>query len=197
MAKVRGTAILGTLAFARGRFGEQKTRELVDGLTGEQKALLRDFEGSGIAMHGWYDTALLADLTGRLDSRLGSGDLSTAREVGQHVAFQDVNRFFKWLMRLGGPEMVLSRAGAVWNNYYDDGRYVLESVGDGRGVLRIEGSSSAGPIICKRIEGWMERALVLTLPAGAEPVIREEAHLVREPAVGPQSFCRFVAEWKR
>jgi hypothetical protein len=48
-----------------------------------------------------------------------------------------------------------------------------------------------------RIEGWMERALVLTLPAGAEPVIREEAHLVCEPAIGPQSFCRFVAEWKR
>ena len=196
MAKVRGTTILGTLEFARTRFGELKTREVVEALRPEQRSALRDVAGSGIAAHGWYDTALLADLTGRLDSRLGQGDLSLAREAGTYVAFQDVNRFFKWLMRLGGPGVLFNRAGAVWNNYYDDGRYVLESLGEGRGVIRIEASSSAGPVICKRIEGWIERALVLTLGAHTQPVIREQGHLLREPAVGPQSFCRFVAEWK-
>jgi hypothetical protein len=196
MAKVRGTSILGTLEFARIRFGEGKARELLEGLRPEQRAMLRDASGSGLAAHGWYDTQLLADLTAQLDSRLGKGDLALAREAGTHVAFQDVNRFFKWLMRLGGPSVLFNRAGAVWNNYYDDGRYVLESLGDGKAVIRIEGSSSAGPIVCKRIEGWIERALGLTLGAGTEPVIREQSHLVREAAVGPQSFCRFVATWK-
>ena len=55
-----------------------------------------------------------------------------------------MNRFFKWLMRLGGPHVLFNRAGAVWNNYYDDGRYVLEELGDGRAIMRIESSSSAG-----------------------------------------------------
>jgi hypothetical protein len=196
MAKVRGTSILGTLEFARTRFGEPQVREVVESLPPAERSLLRDTAGSGIAQHGWYDTSLLVDLTGRIDSRLGKGDLSLAREAGNFVAFQDVNRFFKWLMRLGGPGVLFNRAGAVWNNYYDDGRYVLESLGDGRAVIRIEGSSSAGPVVCKRMEGWIERALTLTLGAQAQPAIHETGHLVRETAVGPQAFCRFAAEWK-
>jgi len=65
----------------------------------------------------------------------------------------------------------------------------------GTAIMRIESSSSAGVVVCKRIEGWMERALALTLGPDAHPVIREQGHVVCEPAVGPQSFCRFVAEW--
>jgi len=65
----------------------------------------------------------------------------------------------------------------------------------GTSIMRIESSSSAGVVVCKRIEGWMERALALTLGPDAHPVIRERGHVVCEPAVGPQSFCRFVAEW--
>jgi hypothetical protein len=159
------------------------------------RTTLVDAGGQGIAAHGWYDTALVVELTSRIDSEHGKGDLALAREIGTHVAFQDVSRFFKWLMRLGGPSVLFNRAGAVWNNYYDDGRYVLEELAGGRAIMRIESSSSAGAVVCKRIEGWMERALVLTLGPDAHPVIREQGHIVCEPAVGPQSFCRFSAEW--
>lgn len=196
MGKVRGTSIMGTLEFARLRFGEERARELVSGLAPAHRAVLLDAAGSGVAPHGWYDSSLLVDLTSRLDSLLGKGDLELARAAGNHVAFQDVNRFFKWLMRLGGPGILFNRAGAVWNNYYDDGRYVLETLSEGRAVIRIEGCSSAGSVVCKRMEGWIERALSLTLGSQAEPHIREQNHLVREPAIGPQSLCRFVAEWK-
>jgi hypothetical protein len=196
VAKVRGTSILGTLAFVRERFGEEAAGRVFAGLAEDHRAALRDAAGGGVALHGWYDTGLLVELTSRIDRELGKGDLALARDMGSHVAFQDVNRFFKWLMRLGGPGILFSRAGAVWNNYYDDGRYVCEHVGDGRASIRIEGSSSAGPVVCKRMEGWIERALEVTLGADKQPVIREEAHLRREAAVGDQAFCRFVAEWR-
>jgi hypothetical protein len=196
VAKVRGTAVLGTLDFVRARFGEDAVGRLVAGLPEGLRATLRDAAASGVALHGWYDTELLVELTARADRELGQGDLALARAAGNHVAFQDVNRFFKWLMRLGGPGVLFSRAGAVWNNYYDDGRYVLEEVGDGRASIRIEGSSSAGPVVCKRMEGWMERALEITLGPEKRPVIREDVHLLRDPAVSEQPFCRFVAEWR-
>jgi hypothetical protein len=196
VGKVRGTSVLGTLDFARARFGEEAAGRLVAGLPDGLRAALRDAAGSGVALHGWYDTELLVELTSRIDRELGQGDLALARAIGHHVAFQDVNRFFKWLMRLGGPDVLFSRAGAVWNNYYDDGRYVLEQVGDGRASIRIEGSSSAGPVVCKRMEGWMERALEITLGQEKRPAIREDVHLARDPAVSRQPFCRFVAEWR-
>jgi hypothetical protein len=196
MGKVRGASILGTLDFVRVKFGDEAAGRVFAGLSGDARQTLRDPAGSGLALHGWYDTALLVDLTSLVDGEMGRGDLALARAMGTHVAFQDVNRFFKWLMRLGGPGILFARAGAVWNNYYDDGRYVLESVGDGRASIRIEGSTSAGPVVCKRMEGWMERALDITLGAGARPVIVEEAHVLRDPAVCELPFCRFVAEWR-
>jgi hypothetical protein len=196
LGKVRGTSVLGTLEFARSRYGDESARRLWAGLPPPMRTTLVDVAGQGIAAHGWYDTDLVVELTSRIDSELGKGDLALAREIGTHVAFQDVNRFFKWLMRLGGPNVLFSRAGAVWNNYYDDGRYVLEDFADGRAIIRIEGSSSAGEVVCKRIEGWIERALTLTLGSDSHPAIHEQGHLVNEPALGPQSFCRFVAEWQ-
>jgi hypothetical protein len=196
VGKVRGTSVLGTLDFVRSRFGEEAARRLFAGLPEGQRATLRDPAGSGVALHGWYETGLLVDLTGRVDRELGKGDLALARAAGNHVAFQDVNRFFKWLMRLGGPGILFNRAGAVWNNYYDDGRYVLESVADGRASIRIEGSSSADPVVCKRMEGWIERALEITLGPEKQPAIREEAHLRHDAALCAQPFCRFVADWK-
>ena len=196
MGKVRGTSVLGTLDFVRTRFGEEAAAKIFAGLPGDMKETLRDAAGGGLALHGWYDTSLLVELTSRVDREMGRGDLALARAMGNHVAFQDVNRFFKWLMRLGGPGILFSRAGAVWNNYYDDGRYVLEQVGEGRASIRIEGSSSAGPVVCKRMEGWIERALEITLGREKQPAIREDVHVMRDPAVGEQPFCRFVAEWK-
>jgi hypothetical protein len=196
VGKVRGTSVLGTLDFVRTRFGEGAAASTFAGLPGGMKETLRDEAGSGLALHGWYETSLLVELTSRVDREWGRSDLALARAIGKHVAFQDVNRFFKWLMRLGGPSILFSRAGAVWNNYYDDGRYVLEHVGDGRASIRIEGSSSAGPVVCKRMEGWIERALEITLGADKQPAIREDGHLVRDPTVSEQPFCRFVAEWR-
>jgi hypothetical protein len=196
VGKVRGTSVLGTLDFVRARFGDEGAATIFAGLPGDMRQTLRDAAGSGVALHGWYDTALLVELTSRVDREMGQGDLALARAIGNHVAFQDVNRFFKWLMRLGGPGILFTRAGAVWNNYYDDGRYVLEGAGDGRASIRIEGSSSADPVVCKRMEGWIERALEITLGAEKQPVIVEAAHLRRDPAVAEQPFCRFVAEWR-
>ncbi len=196
MAKVRGTAVLGTLDYARARYGAAAAERLFAALPQAMQATLVDSAARGVAAHGWYDTELVVELTRRIDSEHGKGDLLLAREIGTHVAFQDVNRFFKWLMRLGGPSVLFQRAGAVWNNYYDDGRYVLEQFSAGRVVMRIESSSSAGNVVCRRIEGWIERALDLTLGPEAHPQIREQDHLVSEADVGSQPFCRFVAEWR-
>ena len=42
----------------------------------------------------------------------------------------------------------------------------------------------------------MERALEITLGREKQPAIREDVHVLRDPAVSQRPFCRFVAEWK-
>jgi len=197
MADVRGASILGTIRFVRERFGDEGLEALFATLEPGTRETFGDPGAGSVLTSGWYDCALLSDLSLGLDRTFGKGDLSLAREVGRAVAFQDVNRFFQWLLGLGGTTMVLSRAGSVWKNYHSAGRYVFEGVEGQRASLRIEDWSSADPVMCKRLEGWMERALELTRGAGSEPTIREELHLALDPAVSPHRFCRFVADWSR
>jgi hypothetical protein len=192
MAKVRGATLLGTLAYVRESFGEEALRKVASGVSPALREVMS--EGS-LVLHGWYECALLSELTREIDRVCGKGDLALAREAGRHGAFQDVNRFFKWMLRLTGPGMIFSRAASVWNNYHSAGRYVFEGAQGNRAAIRIEDWDGADPVMCKRIEGWIERALEITLGTGARPHIHEEVHLHTDGAVSPQRFCRYVAEW--
>ena len=195
MANMRGASLLGTLDYARRTFGEDSLKRVMAALPEETRRAIGDPANPSVLTQGWYDARLISDLTRVVDQVCGQGDLALARAAGKHVAFEDVNRFFKWLLRLTSPATLFNRAASVWNNYHSGGHYVAQTIESGRARIRIEAWDSADPVICKRIEGWIERALELTLCANARPVIREETHLARDPAVSPHPYCLFLAEW--
>jgi hypothetical protein len=192
MAKVRGATLLGTLEYARESFGDEALKNVQAAVSPAVREVM--IPGS-VILSSWYEAALLSELTGTVDRVCGNGDLACARAAGRHGAFQDVNRFFKWMLRLSGPAALFARAASVWNNYHSAGRYVFEGAQGTRASIRIEDWDAADPVMCKRIEGWVERALEITLGPGAHPRIREEAHLRLDLAVSAQRFCRYVAEW--
>lgn len=196
MTKIRGASIVGTLQYVRETFGDEALSRVLVRLPAPTREALGDPARTSILTNGWYDCALVSDLTREVDRTCGRGDLALARAVGKYVAFRDVNRFFKWLLRLSGPATLFSRAGSVWNNYYSGGRYVLEAADTGRASIRLEDWDCADPVICARVEGWIERALDLTLGSPGQAVIRETAHLALDPAVGKALFCRFEANWR-
>ncbi len=196
MAQVRGTSLRGTTDFMRRNFGEADVRRVLDALTPATRRLVGD-DGRAPLPSGWYDCAALIELSEHMDRLLGRGDLTLARAAGKALAFEDVNRFFKWLLRLSGPKMLFNRVAGVWRNYHSAGFCVPEEVGDERAVIRVDDWDSAHPVMCKRIEGFMERTLELTLGSGLSPTIRETQHLASDARVGPHAFCRFVAEWRR
>ena len=195
MAKMRGSSVLGTLDYTRRNFGEEGLRQVLAALTPEARQAIGDPASPSILIQGWYDAQLVSELSRVLDGTCGRGDLALARAAGKHVAFEDVNRFFKWLLRLTSPGTLFTRAASVWNNYHSGGRYVVDGIEDRRARIRIEDWDSADPVICKRIEGWIERALELTLGSSTHPAIREESHLARDPAVSPHAYCLYLAEW--
>jgi hypothetical protein len=195
MANMRGASLLGTLDYARRHFGEDGLQRALAAAAPETRQVIGDPARPAILTQGWYDYRLVSDLTRAVDRTCGTGDLSLARAAGKHVAFEDVNRFFKWLLRLTSPATLFSRAASAWNNYHSAGRYVVHALEDRRAVIRVEDWDSAEPVICKRVEGWIERALELTVGKDAHPLVREEAHLVRDASVSPHQYCLYVAEW--
>jgi hypothetical protein len=194
MSKVRGTSFIGTLDFVRDRHGERALAAILAGLPSPVRTVVG--EGRTLFPHGWYDAFALSALTRSIDATFGRGDLEQARVVGKHVAFADVNRFFKWLFRITGPGTLFARAASVWKNYYDGGVYVFEGAEAGRASIRIEDWDDADDVLCKRLEGWIERAFELTVGADLQPDIRETHHRVFDPAVSQKQFCRFEARWK-
>ncbi len=194
MGKVRGASFLGTLDFVRTTFGDDQLRKALATLPPPVRDQL-GHEGEALLASAWYDARTLSELTRAIDQTLGAGDLALARAIGKHVAFTDVNRFFKWLFKLAGPKTIFPRAASVWSNYYDGGRYVVEDVSRGRAMLRIEGWDAADEVLCKRLEGWIERALELTIGADLGAAIRETHHCAQDPSVGAHAFCRFEARW--
>jgi hypothetical protein len=195
MANMRGASLLGTLDYTRRNFGEDGLRRALAAISPETRQAIGDPAQPAILTQGWYDCRLVSDLTLAVDRSCGRGDLALARAAGKHVAFEDMNRFFKWLLRLTGPATILTRAASVWNNYHSAGRYVVDKIEERRAQIRIEEWDSADPVICKRVEGWIERALELTLGTASRPTIHEEAHLARNPSVSPHPYCLYVAEW--
>ncbi len=194
MGQVRGVSFIGTFKYLRKHYGPDAPSRA---LAAMPPALREIFGANGetTVESGWYDCAALTELTREIDRIWGKGDLALAREIGRELAFDDLNRFFKWLLKLAGPKTLFTRAGSVWKNYHNVGRYVVEAVEDHRASIRIEDWDSASHVMCRRIEGWIERALELTLGLDLKPVIRETHHLVQDPRVSPHLFCRFEAKW--
>jgi hypothetical protein len=184
------------LQYVRETFGDEALSRVFANLTAPTREILGEPARTSILTNAWYDCALVSALTREVDRTCGRGDLALARAVGKYVAFRDVNRFFKWLLRLSGPAILFSRAGSVWNNYYSGGRYVLEAAEAGKASIRLEDWDCADPVICARVEGWIERALELTLGSPGQAVIKESAHLAQDPALGQVRFCRFEATWR-
>jgi len=192
---MRGSSILGTLDFTRRSFGEDGLQRALAAIGPESRQTIGDPARPSVLTQGWYEAALVSELTRAVDRTCGVGDLALARAAGKHVAFEDVNRFFKWLLRLTSPATLFTRAASVWNNYHSAGKYLVDRLEERRARIRVEDWDSADPVICKRVEGWIERALELTLGKDTRPTIREEAHLARDPSVSPHAYCLYVAEW--
>ena len=195
MANMRGASLLGTLDYTRRNFGEDALRRALASTSAETREAIGDPARPAILTQGWYDCRLVSDLTLAVDRACGRGDLALARAAGKHVAFEDMNRFFKWLLRLTSPATIFTRAASVWNNYHSAGQYVVDQIEERRARIRIENWDSADPVICKRVEGWIERALELTLGGAARPAIHEKAHLAHDTTVSPHAYCLYIAEW--
>jgi hypothetical protein len=194
MSQVRGATVLGTVDFIRERWGAEGLQRVLTALGAPSRQALGGDAGS-LLVNGWYDAAAFIELNTTMDHLFGAGDLALAREAARHTAFADLGRFFKWLLRMGGPKALFSRAGSVWSNYYSEGRYVAEEISANRVTFRIDGCSFAHPVLCRRLEGWTEKGMELTLGRDVKPAIRELQHRAYDPKLGSDKFCRYTAAW--
>ncbi len=184
MTRVKGTAVVSTLRFVGERFGEDGLKSVLADLSPEDRAQVE----TGALASAWYPFALLLRIMKAAGTRFGGKAPELYREMGEASAEHGLTTVYKIFFRVGSPQFIISRASAVFKNYYDSGEMKAVVSEKGHAVLELAGFAEPAPEFCERVVGWMQRTLELS--GGTDLRIVHPTCAVR----GDRA-CRFEGWW--
>ncbi len=181
MSEVKGTAVAASLRYASEKLGPQSYRRMLESLSEEERHVVEN----GILASGWYPVDMLVHV---MESAIKvSGDPHMPHEMGRASADYSLTTIYKIFFKVGSPQFVISKAGAVFKTYYTAGQMNATVSEKGHAVLEATGFES-NPLLCERITGWMERTLELSGAQG--PRLVHTQCVCRGDAL-----CRYEGRW--
>lgn len=188
MVKIKGSALLGRLAYLKAKATAEQAEEVRKRLTAD---LQRDLE-NGVLANTWYPFPHYLELNRVLDQVLGRGDLSLIPEIGRFSATAALNGVYRIFFKLGSPEFIIQRAPLVWKAYHTSGKVTVEMLEKGelkKGRMRISEFETPSREHCLSLLGWVRGMLEM---AGATEVeVHEEKCATRGAGA-----CEFIATWR-
>lgn len=178
MARVKGTAVGATVAYLKGKLGEDGFARLVEGLPEEHRTLFQNRILEGI----WYDfdamLALMRAAKGKVPLPPGR---SLAWDMGRASADHGLNSVYRMFFKLADISFICKRAASLYPALYNTGEMRLVANEGKSAAIRITGFDQPCPEFCDRALGWMERTLELTGAKGIRMdhptcVARGDAH---------------------
>ncbi len=156
--RVRGIVLESTLLYLRARLSPAEQASVRNGLDAECLALV-----DGIAdRRAWYPAAVLVRLMEACAAALPQDPEETYWRMGRQSCDDTLTAVYRLMSRFSNPEFILRRAVRLWNDYYDRGEFeVLETLPES-GAVRVTGAGFSHPALCRRIGGWIERAVEIT-----------------------------------
>lgn len=103
----------------------------------------------------WIDDAAVAAFSAGIDTTLGRGDGVLYRELGRVVARDTLQGVYRIFLKLAGLDVAVRRANSIWHAYFDSGRMVTVTLGDGEAIIRLEDYPSYRTT-CPAIMGWID-----------------------------------------
>ncbi len=184
--EVKGAAIITMPLFIKDRFGEEGLSQWIDALTQEARKVYR----ASVLVSSWYPLkAFLIEPIRRMCDLFYAGDLKGARESGRFSADYSLKGIYKIFVKLGSPESMLRRAGAILPIYYTPSEMKVVECRKGQGIMQIIKFQDMDQVLEIRIAGWMERAIEIS--GGKLPNIK----ITRSLTTG-DSLSEFLATWK-
>jgi hypothetical protein len=178
---VKGTSLVSTVRYIQETHGQTGLKQVFAGLSPAE----RDLAEAGFLTSSWYPLDLLMKLTLLGKEQFGP---KLPKALGKASADYALSRVYKIFFRVGSPQFIISRATAVYKNYYERGEMKAVVAEKGHAVVELSGIPSQAPEFCERLIGWQERMLELS---GAKDVkVVHDLCLGRGDAV-----CRFEGWW--
>jgi hypothetical protein len=116
---VRGSALWARAEWVRVHHGEDGLKALLPNLPAAGRNLIH----APIDRSAWHSYALFLEFSIAIDRKYGQGDGSLLREIGRWSCHQSVPTLYKMFIRLGSVDFVLGKAGDLWGEHFNQGRF--------------------------------------------------------------------------
>ncbi len=169
MARMRGMAFLGTARYVKRAYGGEMLDKIVaDAGPETQKTFSKRIDGLGL-----HPYEAFVGLLRSADRRLGTGDLSFCRTIGEMAARNDLETIFRVYAVRPAPAKMIEACTPIWGMYTEGCGYMEAiDVRPEHTVLRITEFPDMDPAHCRLMEGWMIAAMdvigVRVLPGAGE-----------------------------
>ncbi|MFH1382052.1 MAG: hypothetical protein ABIH70_04075 [Chloroflexota bacterium] len=70
-----------------------------------------------------------------------------------------------FMKAIGSPKLAISRAPTYWASHYDIGKVEVEFHGEGKSVSLLVKDFGVHPVLCKHVEGYLERVIQFVVPS--------------------------------
>lgn len=188
--EVKGRVLLSIRQFVTVNFDENNYAEWAETLPEPSRALINGaVKGGPVKPDDWYPLreGLVIPARSIVDYFYG-GIPVTARAMGMFAAEKALTGFIGFMVKRGKPTFIAKRAPSVVNVFYRPCHTEVADLGDKHAVIRIAQFPDIDPVVEYRVQGWMEKALLIS--GAKNPRVEITAALSKgEP------FTEFVGSW--
>jgi len=154
--RVKGASIRAVMEWYVSRFGPQSVGPIVQTLSPELRALLReDQEGLGIMSASWYPDQLLHAFCDTLTEKLTPVQRVALAKSGAYASTtSSINGVYRAIFRsFASPSLYARYSQRLWAMYYDNGLYSVKEVSETEHEIHIGDWLSHHPVNCESILG--------------------------------------------
>ena len=183
--QVKGTAVISTIRFIKEEFGEEGLAKVAKRLGTEDQSRME----SVVLASAWYPVSFLLALMRAAKAEFGGAMPDLITRMGRASADYAHTTVYKLVFKVGSTQWIISKASAIFSNYYDQGKMVVTESGEGFANIELRDFGEPAPEFCERIAGWTVRNFELT---GAKDVELRHVACTSKGA----KVCRFEGTWK-
>jgi len=155
--KVKGSAVRSTSEFVKKYYTNGYT-DWFNSLDEKTKEIIQNNSVSK-----WYPiNEGLTHPTQKIIELFYNNDTKGAYETGKFSADIGLNGIYKFFIKMGSPNFIISKSASVFGTYYKDAIMTVISKTSTSVILDISNFSEYHILIEQRVIGWIEKALELS-----------------------------------
>lgn len=182
-SQMKGSAFTARFDYLQQHYPERWTEYL-----GKLQRPTRELAVSRALKNAWYPFDAFIDLNVIADQLLGKSDLALVKTLGKHASEANLPTLYKLFYLVGSPEYIIRKASMLWSVHHTTGRCELITHEPCYVEYQLHEFGQPHRVLCKSLEGFIERSLELT---GVSQIRIEE----RQCAASGAPFCAFHGRW--